>query len=318
MTPVRLLLVSLVLPGMLAAQPRATGPAQLRSTYVLGPEDQILIRALDADEIGDKPIRIDLTGYLRLPLVGRFQAAGLTTAQLETEIATRLKVFVKQPEVSVSIVEFHSQPVSVIGSVRTAGIHQLQGQKTLIEMLSLAGGLADDAGHSVKITRRLEWGRIPLPSAADDPTGAFSVAEVSLKEILEARNPAANILIRPRDVISVPRASMVYVIGEVPKAGGYVLRERETLSALQALSLAGGMDRAAAPQNARILRLPPGGGNRAEIAVNLKRIMAGQTGDVPLQAEDILLIPSSAPKKAISRAAEAAIQVTTGLLIFRR
>jgi polysaccharide export outer membrane protein len=185
-------------------------------------------------------------------------------------------------------------------------------------MLSLAGGLADDAGHSVKITRRLEWGRIPLPSAADDPTGAFSVAEVSLKQILEARNPAENILIRPQDVISVPRANLVYVIGEVPKAGGYVLRERETLSALQALSLAGGLDRTAAPQNARILRLPPGGGNRAEIAVNLKQIMAGQTGDVALQAEDILLIPSSAPKKALSRAAEAAVQITTGLIIFRR
>ncbi len=304
--------VLLMFAALAGAQP------QLRSTYVLGPEDQISIRALEAEEISEKPVRIDMTGYLRLPLAGRLKAAGLTIEQLENEISARLKQYVKQPEVAISVVEFHSQPVSVIGSVRNPGVHQLQGQKTLVEMLSLAGGLADDAGHSVKITRRLEWGRVPLPSAADDPTGAFSVAEVSLKEILEARNPAENIVIRPQDVVSVPRANMVYVIGEVPKAGGYVLRERETLSALQALSLAGGLDRAAAPQNARILRLPAGGGNRTELAVNLKRIMTGQASDVPLQAEDILLIPGSAPKKAISRAAEAAVQITTGLIIFRR
>ncbi len=313
-----ILLAWMLLPLALAAQPQQPATAPIRSTYVLGPEDQISIRALEVDEISDKPVRIDMTGYLRLPLVGRIRGAGLTIEQLENEIGARLKVYVKQPEVAISVVEFHSQPVSVIGSVRNPGVHQLEGQKTLVEMLSLAGGLADDAGYSVKITRRLEWGRIPLPSAADDSTGAFSVAEVSLKEILEARNPAGNIVIRPQDVISVPRANMVYVIGEVPKAGGYVLRERETLSALQALSLAGGLDRAAAPQNGRILRLPAGGGNRTEIAVNLKRIMAGQSGDVPLQAEDILLIPSSAPKRAISRAAEAAVQITTGLIIFRR
>ncbi len=301
--------------AVLSAQPSRD---VLRSAYVLGPDDQVVVRAPDADEIGDKPVRIDSSGYVRLPLAGRIQAAGLTIEQFENEIAARLRVYMKQPEVSVSVVEFRSQPVSVLGCVRSPGVLQLQGQKTLVEVLSLAGGLADDAGHSVKISRRLEWGRVPLPSAADDPTGGYSVGEVSLNDIMEARNPAQNILIRPQDVISVPRGEMVYVIGQVLKAGGYMLRERETLSALQALSLAGGLDRAAAPQNTRILRLAPGAANRTEIAVNLKRIMSGQAGDVPLRPEDILLVPSSAPKKALGRAAEAAVQITSGLIIFRR
>jgi polysaccharide biosynthesis/export protein len=288
-------------------------------TYVLGPDDQIVAHALEADEISDKPVRIDAAGYLHLPMVGRLKAGGLTVEQLENDLAARLKVYVKAPEVAVSVVEFRSQPVSVIGSVRNPGVHQIQGRKTLIEMLSLAGGLADDAGHTVKITRRLEWGRVPLPNARDDPTGAFSVADLSLESIMAARSPAENIEILPRDVISVPRAQMVYVVGQVTRAGGFVLRERETLSALQALALAGGLDHAASPQNARILRKTPGtpATTHSEIPVNLKRILAGQAPDLPLASEDILFIPASAPKKAMARMAEAAIQIATGVAIFR-
>jgi polysaccharide export outer membrane protein len=111
---------------------------------------------------------------------------------------------------------------------------------------------------------------------------------------------------------------MVYVVGQVPRAGGFVLRERENLSVLQALSLAGGTDRAASPKNARILRAVDGTSNRTEIAVDLGRILAGQAGDVPMQSEDILFVPASAPKKALARAAESALQVTTGLIIYRR
>lgn len=303
--------------GVAAAAVPAVPEAQLRSTYLLGPDDQISIRAVDADEISDKPVRIDVNGNIRLPMLGRLKASGLTIEQLEAEIAGRLKSFINDPDVSVSIVEFRSQPVSVLGAVRNPGVQQLQGRKTLIEVLSLAGGLAEDAGHSVKITRELAWGRIPLPSAVDDPSGQFSVAEVSLKGIMEASNPAENIVIKPNDIISIPQAEMIYVTGQVQHAGGFVLRERETLTALQALSLAGGLDHYASPQSARILRQASSKANRDEIEVDLKKIMAGQSSDVPLRANDILLIPASAPKKAIVRAAEAALQVGTGLAIYR-
>lgn len=291
---------------------------QLRSTYVLGPEDQIAIRTLEAEEISDKPIRIDMSGNIRLPMVGRIHAAGLTLEQLEAQISARLKTYINEPEVSVSIVEFRSQPISVIGSVRSPGVHQLQGRKTLVEILALAGGLAPDAGHSVKITRLLEWGRIPLRNATDDSSGQFSVAEVSLRGIMEAKSPEENILVRPHDVISVPRAEMVYVIGQVLRAGGFTLNERENLSVLKALSLAGGLDRTASPKNARILRASSGASSRLEIPVDLKKILSGQTSDVPLQPEDILFVPSSLPQKAVIRAVETAVQIGTGLVIWRR
>jgi polysaccharide biosynthesis/export protein len=293
-------------------------PEKLRSTYLLGPDDQITIHALDAEELSEKPVRIDMSGHIRLPLVGRILAAGLTIEQFEAEITTRLGKYVKEPEVAVSVLEFRSQPVSVIGSVKSPGVHQLQGRKSLVEILSLAGGLADDAGHSVKITRRLEWGRIPLPSAADDPTGRFSVAEVNVEEIMTAKNPAENITIFPEDIVSVPRAQMIYVVGQVSRSGGFILREREALSVLQALSLAGGLDHAAASQNARILRPVAGSTSRTEIPVNLKTVMTGQSGDIPMQAEDILFVPGSASQKALARAAELALQVTTGMIIYRR
>jgi len=298
--------------------PAPESPEQLRSTYVLGPEDQITIRALDAEEISDKPVRIDFSGYIRLPMVGRLRASGLTIEQLEAQLVERLKTFIREPEVSVSITEFRSQPVSVIGAVKNPGVHQLQGRKTLIEILSLAGGLNTDAGHTIKITRRLEWGRVPLRTAADDPTAQFSVAQVSVKAIMEAKNPEENIIVRPYDVISVPRAQMVYVTGQVQRSGGFVLNERETLSVLQALSLAGGLGGTASPQNSRILRPSPSASNRTELAVDLKKILAGKAQDLPLQPEDILFVPASTPKKAAIRAIEAAIQIGTGIVIWRR
>jgi polysaccharide export outer membrane protein len=292
--------------------------SRLSAGYVVGPGDQIAFRVVNADEINDKPIPVDLSGYVRLPMVGRFRVAGLTVAQIEAELTGRLNAYFLRPDVSVSIAEFRSQPVSVIGAVRNPGIQQVQGRKTLVEMLSLAGGLDPAAGSTLKITRQLEWGRIPLPSAVDDTTGQFSVAQVSLKSILEARAPEENILVKPNDVISVPKAENVYVIGQVQRAGEFVLREREDVTILQALSMAGGLERTAQPQHARILRRTPGAASRTEIPVNLRKILDGKASDVSLKAEDIVFVPSSLPKKAAIRALEAAVEIGTGVVIWRR
>jgi polysaccharide export outer membrane protein len=291
---------------------------QVNSSYILGPGDQISFRVVDLEEITDKPISVDLIGYVRLPMVGRIKVAGLTIAQLEAGLAKQLEVYLLHPDVSVSIVEFRSQPVPVIGAVKTPGVQQVQGRKTLLEVLSLAGGLDTTAGSTLKITRRVEWGRIPLAGATDDPTGQFSVAEVSVKSIMEARNPEENILVKPYDVISVPRAETIYVIGQVLKSGGFVLNDREKVTVLQALSMAGGLDRMAQAQNARILRRQEGDSNRTEIAVDLTRILSGKVPDVPMESEDILFVPNSLPKRAAIRALETAVQMGTGIVIFRR
>ena len=198
-------------------------------------------------------------------MAGRIQASGLTTEQLEDAIAQRLTKYLVHPDVSVYLAETRSQPVSVLGEVQTPGVHQLQGRKNLFEVLSLAGGLRQEAGNVVNITRRLEWGPIPLAGATMDSTGRFSVASVEVRSVMSASNPAENILIMPNDVISVPKADTIYVIGAVKKPGAYILGQHRTLSALQILALAEGADRTAATKNARIMRVLPGSNDRSEI-----------------------------------------------------
>jgi polysaccharide export outer membrane protein len=283
--------------------------------YVLGPDDDITIQALDADEITNKPVRIDTSGNINLPLVGRLRAAGLTVEQLEAEIAARLRTYIQQPYVTISVTNFRSQPVSVLGAVRNPGIHQLQGRKTLFEILSMAGGLASEAGHSVKITRQMEWGPIPLPSAATDPTGNYSIAEVKLRAIVEARNPQENILIQPHDIISVPRAELVYVVGQVRRPGGFVLNDRESISILQALAMADGLTTISSAKNARIIR-STAGENRTEIPVNLKSILEGKSSDVALKADDILFIPTNVAKGVFISTIQTAISAATSAVIY--
>ena len=291
--------------------PAASDPA-LRTTYKLGPDDQIMIQVSDVPDLNGKPQRLDPNGDLRLPMVGRIQAGGLTLEQLEAELTKRLKVFIQEPDVAVTITEFHSQPVSVIGAVGSSGVHQLQGRKTLVEMLSLAGGVSADAGPTVRIVRRLDEGRIPVVDAADDPTGGFSIAEIDLKSLLEARTPEKNIVLRPHDVISVPRAEMIFVVGEVGRPGPLQLNSGTSVSVLEAVSASGGVLRTASTGNARILRRTAGDQKRTEVEVDLKSIMQGKANDVPLMTGDILVIPDSKGKRAIPRALEIAIQA--GLL----
>ena len=307
---VALMVLAYAAPAQTPAQPAAQADRGLQ-TYVLGPQDVVTIHASNAPDMSDKPFRVDADGELKLPMIGRVHAGGLTTEQLETAIANQLKVYIEEPEVTASITEFRSQPVSVVGAVATPGIHQLEGQKSLVEVIALAGGLRQDAGPTVKIARRIEFGQIPLPGAADDPTHQFSIAEINLKAVMEAKNPEYNIAIRPHDVISVPRAEVVYVIGEVGHAGALPLSEGDSLSALEAVSASGGMLRTAAVKNARILRPVPGQQKRSEVVIDFKKIMAGQSDDIPLLAGDVLVIPGSTGKHAVYRTLEAAITAGT-------
>jgi polysaccharide biosynthesis/export protein len=307
------------LESLAAAEPSSAGervPAERAPVtdpgYILGPGDQISVRAANMEEINDKLIPIDLSGSIRLPLIGRFQVSGMTVAEVEGELTRRLGTYMRHPDVTVSVAEFRSQPVSVVGAVKNPGVQQVQGRKTLVEVLSLAGGPdIAAAGATLKITRRLEWGRIPLPHAADDPTGQFSIAEVSVKSLLAATNPEENILVKPYDVISIPRADLIYVMGQVTKVGAFALNDTAGVTVLQAVSLAGGFDRMAKPQDAKILRRVPGSSSRTEVAVNLKKVLNGEVPDIQMQPEDILFVPNNIPKNAGMRAIEAVIQAGT-------
>jgi polysaccharide biosynthesis/export protein len=300
-----------------SAELKAKCGSQVHSTYLLGPDDQLEISGPELTELANKPVRVDGDGDIEVPLGGRIHVAGLTAQQTEQEVNKVLSTYIRHPQIVVSVAEVRSQPVSILGAVNAPGVHQVQGHKTLLEMLALAGGIRQDAGYSVRITRHLEWGCIPLPKAGLDASGQFSVAELNLKEIMEAKNPEENIQILPHDVISVPKAEMVYVIGEVRRSGGFVLGEHQSMSVLQALSLAEGLNGTADARHARILRLKRDADQREEMAVDVKDVLTNKKPDVALQGDDILFIPGSTGKKAALRALEAVIQTGTGLAIWR-
>lgn len=297
---------------------RAPASSIAREEYLLGPNDQIKLWTLGLEEISERPYRLDPAGYIDLPLLGRIPAAGLSSGELKENLLVRLSRDVRNPQVSVEIIDFGSQPVSVMGAIGTPGVHQLRGRKTLAEVIAMAGGFRADAGPVIKITRAVKWGAIPLAGASVHRSGDYILAEINIKDLLDGQNPTSNILIRPDDVLTVPTAQSVYVIGEVRKPGKYALSERKTISVLEALSLAEGFGSTAAPGSARILHVPPGETQPTETEVDLKKIMSGKGQNATLEANDILFIPSSSNKKAANKALDAIMATIPGMMIFRR
>jgi polysaccharide biosynthesis/export protein len=311
------LILGIVFAGLSLPAPGATTAQSGSARYVLGPGDQISILALHAPEISDKPVRIDDSGNIALPLVGRMHAAGLTVEQLAAAIRDQLDPLIRDPQVSVNVVELRSRPVSVLGAVKTPGVYQLQGRKRLLEVISTAGGLDQDAGYSVRLSRMRSAGTIPLPASQITASGDYNVANIDLADLIEGKHPEQNIVILPEDVITVPRARLIYVIGEVHRPGGFALHDRESMSVLQALSLAEGLNTTAGANHAKILRPDEKTGRKTEIAVNVKNILEGKNPDVPLLPDDVLFIPNSASKSAAVRALQSAIEMGTGVVIWR-
>lgn len=272
--------------------PRELPPDSIRPNYVLAPNDQILIRT-QAEEINEKPFRIDADGNVNLPLLGRVHAGGMTLQELENDLTQRLREYIREPQVIIQVTQFHSAPVFFVGAFKAPGIYGLQGTRTLVEMLTQIGGTLPNASQRIKITRRAEYGAIPLPNAIEDPEKKISTVEISLASLRQNVNPAEDIVLQPYDVITVERAESIYVTGEVLKTGPLDLGERESISVAQVLAMAGGFNRDAMRGKVRILRPIEGTTRRAAIEINVKRIFEGKDNDVPLLPNDILYIPRS-------------------------
>jgi polysaccharide export outer membrane protein len=268
-------------------------PDTIRPNYVLGPNDQILIRAPEAEEIDNRPFRIDGDGNINLPLVGHVHAAGMTIQEFEADLVKRLREFIREPQVFVQIAQYRSEPVFFVGLFLRPGAYPLQGNRTLIEMLTSVGGLQPNADRHIKVTRQAEYGPIPLPDAIVDTEKKVSTVEISLGSLRQNLSPAENILLQPYDQISVGRAELVYVNGEVSKVGGVELGERDSISIAQVLSQSGGFTRDAQKSKVRILRPVEGTSRRYVIEVDVARLFEGKDLDVPLLPGDIVYVPRS-------------------------
>jgi polysaccharide export outer membrane protein len=274
------------------AAPRELPPDSIRPNYVLGPNDQILIRA-NAEEINEKPFRIDSEGFINLPLIGRVHAGGMSQQELETELVRKLKEYIREPQVIISVTGFRSEPVFFVGAFAKPGIYGLQGKRSLVEMLVNVGGLAPNASRHIRITRRAEYGVIPLPGAVEDPAKKISSVEISMGSLRENVNPAEDIILQPFDVISVERAELIYINGEVNKTSAIELGERDSISLLQAITQAGGLTRDAKKTQLRVLRPILNTTRRAEIDIDVNDVYSGKANDFPLLPNDVLYVPRS-------------------------
>lgn len=317
----------------LAAQNDASGARA--NDYRIGANDLLEVSVYNAPDL-NRTVRVAADGIVALPLVGDVEASGLTIKELDSRIETLLREnYMTDPQVDVFVKEIQSHPVSVFGAVGRPGVYQIQEPESLIQVLSLAQGLADDAGDKVIVMRRnggaeqdaagateahladsgdslrLATNPEPLGSPQHPPQSI----EVDLRKLLTSAGSDSNVEVYPGDVVKVPPAGIVYVVGEVHKPGGFLLRTNENISVLQALALAEGTTSTSSQKSARIIRTETSG-DKKEIRIDLKRILEGKAADPVLQPKDILFVPNSAGKSAFYRGAEAALSITGGLIVY--
>lgn len=291
--------------------------------YHIGGGDLLKIDVFDVPDLS-REVRVTESGYISLPLIPvRIRAAGLTAFQLEEKLAELLQVhgLVSHPQVTVFLAEQRSQPITVIGAVRTPKVIQAVRPMTILEVLSEAGGISDDAGSLVLITRNTPPA---VGNASEDPASKSDVPPpaktftIRLNDLLESGSPEFNVPVFGGDIISVPRAGIVYVAGAVERPGGFVLQsDREEMTALKALALAQGLRGSAKPGEAVVIRKDPATGQNQEIDINLNKIMARKAEDFRLLPNDILFVPDSTGKKVLRRMGEVALGITSGLVILR-
>jgi polysaccharide export outer membrane protein len=201
--------------------------------------------------------------------------------------------------------------------VEKPGLYPLTGRRTLIEMLSMAGGFGkrgtSAAGRTVLITRKSGFGDLQ-PVEGMHMRGPDQI-EIDLNRLLYTRDEALNIEIKPLDIISISKAEVVYVTGAVNKPGGFVLEDRPTLTVLQAVAMAQGLTFTAAKKSARIIRTNQDGSKR-EVPIDLSKILKGRASDTTLAADDVLFVPDSTKKLMAQRGTDAAFAGFTGWLIW--
>ena len=253
-----LVLVLLIIQPLLgAAQPsRAAGPPTppLQRQYRIGNNDILKITVLGHDDL-TRTATVTADGLIGFPLLGDVKAQGLTPAQLEAELKQRLeKDYLVDPQVSVVVQEHRSQRVFVLGEADKPGTYYLTGEARLIDVLSQAGGPGKSAGQEVQVIRGPKLGEPVTPGAAGS-----TALRVNLRKLLDG-DPTDNLILQDGDTIFIPKSASFFVQGEVKKPGAYGLEKATT--AVDAISMAGGLTDRAAPATGAVLRKGPDGGQR--------------------------------------------------------
>ncbi|HXZ19675.1 MAG TPA: polysaccharide biosynthesis/export family protein [Candidatus Acidoferrales bacterium] len=272
--------------------------------YLIGPNDLLSITVLESPEL-TRDVRVDSNGTLALPLLAEHpHVGGLSLSQAEALLKKKYQEsgILNDPNISVTLKELESKPVTLMGAVHQPGVFQVSGQVRLMRLISMAGGLGEDAGTTVQVIR-------------EDSAGNQQVTNVSVEDLRQGR-AEANLMVRGGDTVNVLPAGAVYVIGAVNHPGRFLIPSAGAqTSVLNILAMAEDLKRTAKPAHSVLLRRKNTGTDVEQIPVDLSKILAREQPDIPVQANDVLFVPDSTAKRAFARGLEAAIQVSTGLVL---
>jgi len=306
----RLILILLMFSVGIFGQGLATGAKPL-PTQKIGPNDLIAISVYGAPEF-TRTVRVSPEGDIRLPMIRRrIPVAGLVPSAVEDAIAdamTQEEILVA-PIVTVSVVEYHSRPISIAGAVRNPITFQADQSVTLLEALTRAGGLTDDAGLEILVT---------FSQPGPDGSATTLTRRIPVAGLIDNADPSLNIRLNGGEEIRVPEVGKVYIVGNVKKPGAYPVQGDET-TVLRMLAMAEGLAPYAAKE-AYVLRADSRTGDKHEIAIPLEKIMKRKTADLPLLAGDVFYIPDNTGKRnwsnVLSRVAAFGAATTSGVIIW--
>ncbi len=305
------LIAALLCGGSARAQqfpPTAAAPAiqsvEAQRDYVIGAQDLLHISILESPEL-TREVRVSADGTIGLPLLpARVHVQGLMLSEAEVLLQKNYQEagILNRPNITITVKELQSKPVTVMGAVRSPGVFQVSGQTRLLRVLTQAGGISEEAGAIVQVIR----------------AGAVSAAQVERIRIQDLREGVleANIAIYGGDTVNVIPGGAVYVVGAVNSPGRHVLGgDAEQLTVLRVIALAHDLKSTAKPDRSVILRKEPGTSEIRQIPVDVRQILARRAPDVAVQPNDVLFVPDSAAKRAFRRGLEAALQVATGIAL---
>jgi polysaccharide export outer membrane protein len=254
--------------------------AQSGESLRIGPGDQIHVTVVDSPELDQHP-RVTDAGEVPLIGVGAVKIAGLTPAEAATAVHDKLIAahYLNHPEVTVTVEQYATQTVSVLGQVRASGAYPIGTARPVVDVLALAGGLNEVADRNIVIERRGDPDHPVHYNLANDGVLALQTS----------------VLVYPGDTVMVPKAGIVYVLGDVNRPGGFVMDNNSTeLTLLQALARAGGVSRTAKQGHAKLLRKDATGYHETQLS--LGEIQKGKQQDIALAPGDVLYVPFSYAK----------------------
>jgi polysaccharide export outer membrane protein len=260
--------------------------------------DVLDVRVFDTPELSDK-LRVDGHGEITLPVGGNVKVRGLTAEQAEIAIEERLRRrnILRDPHVEVFVLEYATQGVTVAGEVKAPGVYPWVARHTVLDFIAVAGGVTPSASKTVTVTRK-------------DREQAITFQLSSAPQLNDG-----DLEVQPGDRILVAHAGVVYVVGDVGRPGGYLIENKDTVTVLQAIALAQGMNKTA-KFDAKLIRNTPSG--RTESDLPLKRILANQVTDPKLQDGDILFVPVNGGKEWAEKGVTSVLQMAVGVVIYGR